>query len=258
MSIKRIGIDHIKDVAHQLAVATCPRASTHRRAMSWDEPMPAPAKRRGRQAIPAFETRFPKVLESCLSAPFQTYNRKDLYPTLEDKAAILFYLLIKNHPFQNLLAPQSNFKNSYFIYVLECSDGTNYIGQTQNLEKRIKQHELKLNHWTKSRLPIKLIYFEELVTREEAVTREQELKSGFGRKWIKREKKIAARQASGNKRIAVTTLMIFLLFNQKWLTIQPAKLYNLAIWVAQSDTEVRDAVIAGVRDLISKYSKKVK
>jgi death-on-curing family protein len=53
------------------------------------------------ERIPDFSTRFPNILESCLATPFQTFNRKNLYPTLYKKAAILFYLLIKNHPFQN-------------------------------------------------------------------------------------------------------------------------------------------------------------
>lgn len=55
----------------------------------WDEP------------IPPFETRYSGKLESCLDLPFQTYDGQDLYPTLTDKAAALFYMIIKNHPFQN-------------------------------------------------------------------------------------------------------------------------------------------------------------
>lgn len=53
------------------------------------------------EPIPDFSTRFPNVLESCLATPFQTYIQRSLYPTLTGKAAILFYLMIKNHPFQN-------------------------------------------------------------------------------------------------------------------------------------------------------------
>ena len=79
MGSKRINLSHIETIAHQLAVAT----------MNWDEP------------IPPYRTRYPNVLESCVNVPFQTHNRKDLYPNLHAKAAILFYLLIKNHPFQN-------------------------------------------------------------------------------------------------------------------------------------------------------------
>lgn len=57
--------------------------------MTWDEP------------IPDFGTRFPNVLESCMKVPFQTFSAKPLYQGLIGKAAILFYLLIKNHPFEN-------------------------------------------------------------------------------------------------------------------------------------------------------------
>jgi death-on-curing family protein len=40
-------------------------------------------------------------LESCLAVPFQTFDKKVLYKGLIGKAAILFYLLVKNHPFEN-------------------------------------------------------------------------------------------------------------------------------------------------------------
>ena len=53
------------------------------------------------EPIPDFTTRFPNILESCLATPFQSFAKKSLYPTLISKAAMLFYLLIKNHPFQN-------------------------------------------------------------------------------------------------------------------------------------------------------------
>jgi death-on-curing protein len=53
------------------------------------------------EPIPDFSTRFPNVLESCVVTPFQTFSGKALYPTLVAKASILFYLMIKNHPFQN-------------------------------------------------------------------------------------------------------------------------------------------------------------
>lgn len=57
--------------------------------MTFDEP------------IPDFQTRFPGKLESCVAQPFQSFDGKPLYPGLVKKAAILYYLLIKNHPFQN-------------------------------------------------------------------------------------------------------------------------------------------------------------
>lgn len=60
-----------------------------RRHLSYNEP------------IPDFNTRFPNRLESCLAAPFITFGGKELYPDFTAKASILFYLMIKNHPFKN-------------------------------------------------------------------------------------------------------------------------------------------------------------
>src|SRR3989338_4902995 len=53
------------------------------------------------EPIPGFSTRFPNLLESCLAAPFQSFSGKSPYPGLLSKASVLFYLMIKNHPFQN-------------------------------------------------------------------------------------------------------------------------------------------------------------
>ncbi len=57
--------------------------------LSFDEP------------TPDFSTRFPNILESCLATPFQSFSGRSLYPSLISKAGIFFYLMIKNHPFQN-------------------------------------------------------------------------------------------------------------------------------------------------------------
>jgi len=103
------------------------------------------------EPIPAFQTRFPRILESCLAVPFQKFNKKDLYGGFLSKAAILFYLMIKNHPFQN-----------------------------------------------------------------------------------------------GNKRIAMTTLLVFLYKNHKWLKADNQELYNFAIWVTTSPAELKNEVIKSI------------
>ena len=100
------------------------------------------------EPIPDFSTRFPNALESCLAVPFQKFSRRSLYPNLVSKAAVLFYLMIKNHPFQN-----------------------------------------------------------------------------------------------GNKRIAMTTLFVFLYKNDKWLTVSPQELYNFTVWVAQSPATVKTETV---------------
>lgn len=79
MRIQGISLKEVEYTAFELA----------RELMTWDEP------------IPDFGTRYPKVLESCVAAPFQTFSRKPLYKKLTGKAAMLFYLMIKNHPFEN-------------------------------------------------------------------------------------------------------------------------------------------------------------
>ncbi len=53
------------------------------------------------EPIPDYSTRDNGLLESSLGAPKQTFEQKLLYPTLEKQASILFYSLIKNHPFRN-------------------------------------------------------------------------------------------------------------------------------------------------------------
>lgn len=63
--------------------------NTARELLSFNEP------------IPDYTTRDTALLESALASPRQTFDKKLLYPTLEAQAAILFYSLIKNHPFKN-------------------------------------------------------------------------------------------------------------------------------------------------------------
>lgn len=50
---------------------------------------------------PDYATRDDGLLQSALGSPQQTFDGKLLYPSLEEQAAILFYSLIKNHPFRN-------------------------------------------------------------------------------------------------------------------------------------------------------------
>lgn len=76
----------------------------------------------------------------------------------------------------------------YFVYVIECENGSYYIGQTEDIEVRYKQHcDGNGAKWTKANKPVRIIHYEEFTSREEAIKREHDLKTGFGRKWIKRE-----------------------------------------------------------------------
>lgn len=110
------------------------------------------------EPIPDFTTRFPNSLESCLAVPFQSFGGKNLYPSFVSKAAILFYLLIKNHPFQN-----------------------------------------------------------------------------------------------GNKRIAMTTLFVFLHKNKKWLKIDTQELYNFTVWIASSPPRLKAETVKAIEKFIKTY-----
>lgn len=134
--MEKIILTEVKFIAHRLA----------KEFLEFNEP------------IPEFRTRFPNVLESSLAVPFQQFGGKPAYPGLIGKAAMLFYLMIKNHPFQN-----------------------------------------------------------------------------------------------GNKRIAMTTLLVFLYKNKKWLKVSNQELYNFAVWVAQSPATLKNSVVLGIEDFLKKY-----
>ncbi len=69
-----------------------------------------------------------------------------------------------------------------YTYILRCSDGSLYTGWTNNLEKRIQDHNAgKGAKYTKPRRPVILEYFEEFETKELAMKREYEIKQ-MGRK----------------------------------------------------------------------------
>lgn len=64
-----------------------------------------------------------------------------------------------------------------YTYILECSDGTLYTGWTNDIEKRLKTHNGgKGGKYTRSRLPVKLVYLEEFETPNEARSREWHIK----------------------------------------------------------------------------------
>lgn len=110
------------------------------------------------EPIPDFTTRFSNILESCVAMPFMKVGGKYLYRTLIARASILFYLMIKNHPFQN-----------------------------------------------------------------------------------------------GNKRIATTTLLMFLHKNGKWLRVDTQSFYNFTVWVAQSPAELKEQVVMGTEKFIQSH-----
>lgn len=66
----------------------------------------------------------------------------------------------------------------YFIYILECADKSLYVGCTNNLERRLNQHNNSRwgAHYTKIRRPVFLKYSENFLSLKEARRREKEIK----------------------------------------------------------------------------------
>ena len=65
----------------------------------------------------------------------------------------------------------------HYSYIARCSDNTLYSGYTNNLKKREDAHnEGKGARYTKSRRPVKIVYYEEFKTKSEAMKREYEFK----------------------------------------------------------------------------------
>lgn len=80
-----------------------------------------------------------------------------------------------------------------YTYILQCSDDSLYTGWTNNLEHRIKQHNAgKGGKYTRSRLPVKLVYYEAFESKEEAMSREWYIKQ------LDRKQKLALIQNSAD------------------------------------------------------------
>lgn len=63
-----------------------------------------------------------------------------------------------------------------WMYMLECADGSYYVGSTKDLERRISEHQEGLGaRYTSRRLPIKLVYCEEYDRIDDAFYREKQV-----------------------------------------------------------------------------------
>jgi death on curing protein len=134
--MQELSLEAVQYIAHSLA----------KEMMRFDKP------------IPDFGTRYPNILESCLAVPFQTFDKKSLYSNFSDKASILFYLMIKNHPFHN-----------------------------------------------------------------------------------------------GNKRVAVTTLLVFLAISKRWIKADVRSLYQFAVDIAQSDPKQKSKMCEHIKAFIETH-----
>ena len=74
----------------------------------------------------------------------------------------------------------------YYVYVLQSDKDRNfYVGHTNNLRERVKQHNNGKVLATRNRMPLKLVYFEASLDRMDATKREKYLKTAWGKRYIK-------------------------------------------------------------------------
>ena len=73
-------------------------------------------------------------------------------------------------------------REKHYVYIVRCADGTLYTGYTNDLKKRIETHNLgKGAKYTRSRLPVELVYSESFDEKEQAMNREWYIKNRLTR-----------------------------------------------------------------------------
>ena len=78
---------------------------------------------------------------------------------------------------------------SFWTYMLKCSDGSYYVGQTDDLESRIAAHSTGIpTCYTTRRRPVLLVWSQQFATREEALAAERQIKG-----WSRRKKEALMR-----------------------------------------------------------------
>ena len=100
-----------------------------------------------------------------------TMSKEDMPPSKGDKSGELKGDSLKGDGLKEAAI------KSYYAYILRCSDGTLYSGYTNNLTRRLANHNKGRGaKYTRSRLPVQLAYYEELMGKRAAMRREAELK----------------------------------------------------------------------------------
>ncbi len=75
----------------------------------------------------------------------------------------------------------------YYVYILKSKSSTkHYVGQTNNLERRLMEHNSGKSTYTKKYIPWEIVYYEEKDNQAEAIKTERYYKSAAGRKKIKK------------------------------------------------------------------------
>ncbi|MCP4210323.1 MAG: SUMF1/EgtB/PvdO family nonheme iron enzyme [Halieaceae bacterium] len=100
-------------------------------------------------------------------------RRGDRYENLSNED--LSQTLAPTHPFRR--PPLALSMNSYWVYILHCADRSYYVGRTNDLERRLSEHQAgEGSAWTRIRLPVELVYSAEMPDEESAYFAERQIK----------------------------------------------------------------------------------
>lgn len=78
---------------------------------------------------------------------------------------------------------------AFWMYILECADGSYYVGHSDALEERLQQHQLgAVSEYTSTRRPVRLAYSQDFPTRDEAFAAERQIKG-----WTRKKKETLIR-----------------------------------------------------------------
>jgi putative endonuclease len=84
---------------------------------------------------------------------------------------------------------ETEYPMAFWVYILQCADGSYYTGHTDGLEKRMSEHEVgAIPGYTSTRRPVELVFVQSFPTREEALAAEQRIKG-----WSRRKKEAMIR-----------------------------------------------------------------
>jgi predicted GIY-YIG superfamily endonuclease len=89
-----------------------------------------------------------------------------------------YLLIVGSIPFAlSLSKGKRGLGMGFWVYILRCADNSYYTGHTDNLDKRVVEHQTgEIEGYTSTRLPVTLVFAEEFPTREEALACERQIK----------------------------------------------------------------------------------
>jgi putative endonuclease len=99
-------------------------------------------------------------------------------PPISGKSSIAYVVSIRPSKCTRGYSTTVNGKNMAWMYILECADGSYYVGSTKDLEQRILQHQAGTGaEYTSNRLPVKLVYSDEFERVSDAFVREKHVQN---------------------------------------------------------------------------------